>query len=172
MALLLNYLKNLFSEASVLAKDIRLCEDCNRESLTPLIIRLLVNPSLAPHLIVSSSVPGDLTVTTASSPPPSITPPVSDSSPDRGSPPSSQVEVQLPPDQSVVTSPFTVSREYPVPFSHIHTQPGQVRSFLSFAWSFTFEPPSVVGKLTVDAFTYSVVWFSNITNNVYMFLPT
>lgn len=75
---------------------------------------------------------GDLTVTTASSPPPSITPPVSDSSPDRGSPPSSQVEVQLPPSRSVVTSPFTVSREYPVPFSHIHTQPGQVRS-LSFS---------------------------------------
>ncbi|KAG8316207.1 hypothetical protein J6590_057404 [Homalodisca vitripennis] len=77
----------------------------------------------------TSPPPGDLTVTTASSPPPSITPPVSDSSPDRGSPPSSQVEVQLPPGRTVVTSPFTVSREYPVPFSHIHTQPGQLFSY-------------------------------------------
>uniref|UniRef100_A0A1B6GL89 Nuclear factor 1 n=1 Tax=Cuerna arida TaxID=1464854 RepID=A0A1B6GL89_9HEMI len=84
-------------------------------------------PMARPVAIIRST--GDLTVTTASSPPPSITPPVSDSSPDRGSPPSSQVEVQLPPGRTVVTSPFTVSREYPVPFSHIHTQPGQLFSY-------------------------------------------
>ncbi|XP_054279491.1 nuclear factor 1 X-type isoform X2 [Macrosteles quadrilineatus] len=84
-------------------------------------------PMARPVAIIRST--GDLTVTTASSPPPSITPPVSDSSPDRGSPPSSQVDVQLPPGRTVVTSPFTVSREYPVPFSHIHTQPGQLFTY-------------------------------------------
>uniref|UniRef100_A0A1B6BYV1 Nuclear factor 1 n=1 Tax=Clastoptera arizonana TaxID=38151 RepID=A0A1B6BYV1_9HEMI len=80
-------------------------------------------PMARPVAIIRST--GEITVTASSSPPPSITPPVSDSSPDRGSPPSSQVEVQLPPGRTVVSSPF--ARDYP--FSHIHTQSGQLFSY-------------------------------------------
>jgi Histone deacetylase complex, SIN3 component len=86
---------------------------------------------------------GELTVATANSPPASSTPPMGggEGSPreSRGqsstlspSPPvvvassaasSSSVDV-VPTSRTVVTSPFSVSREYA--FTHIHTQPGQV----------------------------------------------
>jgi hypothetical protein len=88
---------------------------------------------------------GELTVTTANSPPASSTPPMGggEGSPrdSRGpnnalspSPPvavassvtaasSSSIDV-VPTSRTVVTSPFTVGREYA--FTHIHSQPGQV----------------------------------------------
>jgi hypothetical protein len=42
---------------------------------------------------------------------------------------SSSVDI-VPTSRTVVTSPFSVSREYA--FTHIHTQPGQVSTFLLF----------------------------------------
>lgn len=93
---------------------------------------------------------GELTITTANSPPTSISPPITgEPSPggmvDRGgSPPSTQVgqsDVQLVTPTScsgrsiVSTSPFAVaSREYH--FSHIHSQPGQVHYNFSPAHDF------------------------------------
>lgn len=93
---------------------------------------------------------GELTITTANSPPTSISPPITgEPSPgmvDRGgSPPSNQVgqsDVQLVTPtsgsgRSIVSSPFAVtSREYH--FSHIHSQPGQVH--YSFSPAHDFNP--------------------------------
>ncbi|XP_066997225.1 nuclear factor 1 X-type isoform X2 [Anabrus simplex] len=97
-------------------------------------------PMARPVAIIRST--GELTVTTANSPPASSTPPMGEGSPrdSRGpgpgtlspSPPASSasatVEV-VPVSRSVVTSPFSVSREYA--FTHIHTQPGQLFSYPS-----------------------------------------
>ncbi|XP_065220442.1 nuclear factor 1 B-type isoform X3 [Planococcus citri] len=98
-------------------------------------------PMARPVTIIRST--GELTITTANSPPTSISPPIAgEPSPgmvDRGgSPPSNQVgqsDVQLVTPtsgsgRSIVSSPFAVtSREYH--FSHIHPQPGQLFSYPS-----------------------------------------
>ncbi|KAK7582150.1 hypothetical protein V9T40_013595 [Parthenolecanium corni] len=102
-------------------------------------------PMARPVAIIRST--GELTITTANSPPTSISPPITgEPSPggmvDRGgSPPSTQVgqsDVQLVTPTScsgrsiVSTSPFAVaSREYH--FSHIHSQPGQLFSYPSIS---------------------------------------
>ncbi|XKL65791.1 hypothetical protein PGB90_009211 [Kerria lacca] len=100
-------------------------------------------PMARPVAIIRST--GELTITTANSPPTSISPPITgESSPgmvDRGgSPPSNQVgqsDVQLVTPtsgsgRSIVSSPFAVtSREYH--FSHIHSQPGQLFSYPSIS---------------------------------------
>ncbi|XP_075219088.1 nuclear factor I isoform X2 [Lycorma delicatula] len=90
-------------------------------------------PMARPVAIIRST--GELTVSVSNPPPPaSVTPPVSDSSPDRVSPPSSQSQVEVHgPGRTIVSSPFAVSREYPVTFSHIHTQPGQLFSYPSIS---------------------------------------
>ncbi|XP_049846305.1 nuclear factor 1 X-type isoform X12 [Schistocerca gregaria] len=86
---------------------------------------------------------GELTVTSASSPPSSGTPPIAEGSPRDGrtpvqgnalspSPPVSSAAVDVvPTSRTVVSSPFSVSREYA--FTHIHTQPGQLFSYSSIS---------------------------------------
>ncbi|XP_063219947.1 nuclear factor 1 X-type isoform X5 [Bacillus rossius redtenbacheri] len=96
-------------------------------------------PMARPVAIIRST--GELTVTTANSPPAPSTPPMSDGSPrdSRGpgntlspSPPGSNASVEVvPTSRTVVTSPFSVSREYA--FTHIHTQPGQLFSYPSIS---------------------------------------
>nr|CAD7256150.1 unnamed protein product [Timema shepardi] len=96
-------------------------------------------PMARPVAIIRST--GELTVTTANSPPAPGTPPMGDGSPrdSRGpnsalspSPPVSSATIEVvPTSRTVVTSPFSVSREYA--FTHIHTQPGQLFSYPSIS---------------------------------------
>ncbi|KAF4526906.1 hypothetical protein B566_EDAN008349 [Ephemera danica] len=105
-------------------------------------------PMARPVAIIRST--GELSVATSNSPPTSSTPPMGESSPRDGrgsnstlspSPPvssasSSQGNSQPPSDvppssRTVVTSPFSVSREYA--FSHIHAQPGQLFTYPSIS---------------------------------------
>ncbi|XP_046986720.1 nuclear factor 1 X-type isoform X3 [Schistocerca americana] len=98
-------------------------------------------PMARPVAIIRST--GELTVTSASSPPSSGTPPIAEGSPRDGrtpvqgnalspSPPVSSAAVDVvPTSRTVVSSPFSVSREYA--FTHIHTQPGQLFSYSSIS---------------------------------------
>uniref|UniRef100_A0A8D8X2D3 Nuclear factor 1 n=1 Tax=Cacopsylla melanoneura TaxID=428564 RepID=A0A8D8X2D3_9HEMI len=83
-------------------------------------------PMARPVAIIRST--GELSISNANSPPSSITPPVTDHSPGTSPPAnSSSQDIQLSSSRTLVSSPF--SREYP--FSHLHTQPGQLFSYPS-----------------------------------------
>ncbi|XP_069694239.1 nuclear factor 1 X-type isoform X11 [Periplaneta americana] len=134
-------------------------------------------PMARPVAIIRST--GELTVTTANSPPASSTPPMGggggggEGSPrdSRGpnnalspSPPvavassasassSSSVDV-VPTSRTVVTSPFSVSREYA--FTHIHTQPGQLFSYPSISPVSAMSVSGVISPTNLSLFTSPV----------------
>ncbi|XP_021922795.1 nuclear factor 1 X-type isoform X8 [Zootermopsis nevadensis] len=130
-------------------------------------------PMARPVAIIRST--GELTVTTANSPPASSTPPMGggEGSPrdSRGpnnalspSPPvavassaaassSSSVEV-IPTSRTVVTSPFSVSREYA--FTHIHAQPGQLFSYPSISPVSAMSVSGVISPTNLSLFTSPV----------------
>ncbi|GLG98917.1 Uncharacterized protein GBIM_05477 [Gryllus bimaculatus] len=100
-------------------------------------------PMARPVAIIRST--GELTVTTANSPPASSTPPMGGEGSPRDSrapgsgalspsPPASSSAAPsevAPTSRTVVTSPFSVRSEYA--FTHIHTQPGQLFSYPSIS---------------------------------------
>ncbi|XP_022185840.1 nuclear factor 1 C-type isoform X3 [Nilaparvata lugens] len=95
---------------------------------------LMPKDSTASNTYLNRNPKGELTVSVTNPSPP----PVSDTSPERVSPPSQPTQAEVlshGPGRSgtVVSSPFAVSREYPVPFTHIHTQPGQLFSYPSIS---------------------------------------
>ncbi|KAJ9581190.1 hypothetical protein L9F63_023629, partial [Diploptera punctata] len=130
-------------------------------------------PMARPVAIIRST--GELTVATANSPPASSTPPMvgGEGSPreSRGpnnalSPPppvvvassaaassSSSVDV-VPTSRTVVTSPFSVSREYA--FTHIHTQPGQLFSYPSISPVSAMSVSGVISPTNLSLFTSPV----------------
>ncbi|XP_023721670.1 nuclear factor 1 X-type isoform X3 [Cryptotermes secundus] len=129
-------------------------------------------PMARPVAIIRST--GELTVTTANSPPASSTPPMGgEGSPrdSRGpnnalspSPPvavassvtaasSSSVDV-VPTSRTVVTSPFTVGREYA--FTHIHSQPGQLFSYSNISPVSAMSVSGVISPTNLSLFTSPV----------------